>query len=43
VGDAPILKQKLWAVPADKEVGQIIEFVKKYLKLEKHQGLVREK
>jgi len=39
VGNAPILKQKLWAVPADREVGQIVEFVKKYLKLEKHQSL----
>lgn len=40
VGNAPILRQKLWAVPADREVGQIVEFVKKYLKLEKHQSLV---
>ncbi|XP_021951938.1 autophagy protein 12-like [Folsomia candida] len=39
VGNAPILRQKLWAVPADREVGQIVEFVKKYLKLEKHQSL----
>ncbi len=40
VGNAPILKQKLWAVPADREVGQIVEFVKKYLKLDKQQSLV---
>lgn len=40
VGDAPILKNKLWAVPAERLVSQITEFVKKYLKLEKNQNLV---
>ncbi|CAL8122638.1 unnamed protein product [Orchesella dallaii] len=39
VGDAPILKNKLWAVPSERQVSQITEFVKKYLKLEKHQNL----
>ncbi|ODM99343.1 Ubiquitin-like protein ATG12, partial [Orchesella cincta] len=39
VGDAPILKNKLWSVPSERQVSQITEFVKKYLKLEKNQNL----
>ncbi|KAF5282139.1 hypothetical protein FQR65_LT02836 [Abscondita terminalis] len=33
-GNAPIMKRRRWAVDADKPLGWIIEFVKKYLKLE---------
>ncbi|KAF2902546.1 hypothetical protein ILUMI_03646 [Ignelater luminosus] len=33
-GNAPIMKKKKWAVDADKPVGGITEFIKKYLKLE---------
>ncbi|KAK4886326.1 hypothetical protein RN001_002597 [Aquatica leii] len=36
-GNAPIMKRRRWAVDADKQLGWIIEFVKKYLKLESHE------
>jgi len=39
VGDAPILKQKLWAVDPDKQVSGIIQFIKKYLKITSEGGL----
>ncbi|XP_068631932.1 autophagy protein 12-like [Battus philenor] len=38
-GDAPIMKKKKWAVDAEKPIGWIIEFVKKYLKLEPEEKL----
>ncbi|KPJ03691.1 PREDICTED: ubiquitin-like protein ATG12 [Papilio xuthus] len=38
-GDAPIMKKKKWAVDAEKPIGWIIEFVKKYLKLEPDEKL----
>lgn len=39
-GDAPIMKKKKWAVDAEKPIGWIMEFVKKYLKLEPEEKLV---
>lgn len=39
-GNAPIMKKKKWAVDADKPIGWIIEFIKKYLKLEPQERLV---
>lgn len=39
-GNAPIMKKKKWAVDAEKPIGWIIEFVKKYLKLEPEEKLV---
>ncbi|CAH2036812.1 unnamed protein product, partial [Iphiclides podalirius] len=38
-GDAPIMKKKKWAVDAEKPIGWIMEFVKKYLKLEPEEKL----
>lgn len=40
-GNAPIMKKKKWAVDAEKPIGWIMEFVKKYLKLEPDEKLVR--
>ncbi|XP_071813427.1 ubiquitin-like protein ATG12 [Apostichopus japonicus] len=31
-GDAPILKKKKWAVPGDRTISGIIDFLKKYLR-----------
>lgn len=39
-GNAPIMKRKKWAVDADKQLGWITEFVKKYLKLEAQERVV---
>lgn len=39
-GNAPIMKKKKWAVDAEKQIGWIMEFVKKYLKLEPEEKLV---
>lgn len=39
-GNAPIMKKKKWAVDAEKPIGWIMEFVKKYLKLEADEKLV---
>lgn len=39
-GNAPIMKKKKWAVDAEKPIGWIMEFVKKYLKLEPDEKLV---
>nr|CAI5857109.1 unnamed protein product [Callosobruchus analis] len=38
-GNAPIMKKKKWTVDSDKKIGWIIEFVKKYLKLEPNEKL----
>lgn len=38
-GNAPIMKKKKWAVDAEKPIGWIMEFVKKYLKLESEERL----
>ncbi|XP_041978589.1 autophagy protein 12-like [Aricia agestis] len=37
--NAPIMKKKKWAVDAEKPIGWIVEFVKKYLKLEPDERL----
>ncbi|KAJ8888514.1 hypothetical protein PR048_008005 [Dryococelus australis] len=39
-GNAPIMKKKKWAVDPDKRIGWIIEFVRKYLKLDPAESLV---
>lgn len=39
-GNAPIMKKKKWAVDANKQIGWIMEFIKKYLKLEAEEKLV---
>lgn len=39
-GDAPIMKQKKWTVEADRNVGSIIIFIKRYLKLDSSESLV---
>jgi len=39
VGDAPILKQRLWSVDPDKPVSSILLFIKSYLRLEGDQSL----
>ncbi|KAM3960605.1 autophagy-related 12 [Aphomia sociella] len=38
-GNAPIMKKKKWAVDAEKQIGWIMEFVKKYLRLEPEEKL----
>lgn len=38
-GNAPIMKKKKWAVDADKPISWIMEFIKKYLKLEPDEHL----
>ncbi|KAL4714898.1 hypothetical protein ACJJTC_014269 [Scirpophaga incertulas] len=38
-GNAPIMKKKKWAVDAEKPIGWIMEFIKKYLKLEPEEKL----
>ncbi|VVC86610.1 autophagy protein 12-like [Leptidea sinapis] len=38
-GNAPIMKKKKWSVDAEKPVGWVMEFVKKYLKLEPEEKL----
>jgi len=38
-GNAPIMKKKKWTVDSDKPIGWIIEFMKKYLKLEANERL----
>ncbi|XP_054276099.1 autophagy protein 12-like [Macrosteles quadrilineatus] len=32
--NAPIMKKKKWSVDPDKKIGMVIEFIKKYLKLD---------
>ncbi|XP_076274658.1 autophagy-related 12 [Rhynchophorus ferrugineus] len=38
-GNAPIMKKKKWQVESDKPIGWIVEFIKKYLKLEANEKL----
>ncbi|GFG39645.1 hypothetical protein Cfor_00757 [Coptotermes formosanus] len=38
-GNAPIMKKKKWAVDPDRKIGWIIEFMKKYLKLDRSEQL----
>ncbi|CAH1104782.1 unnamed protein product [Psylliodes chrysocephalus] len=38
-GNAPIMKKKKWTVDSDKKIGWIIEFIRKYLKLETNEKL----
>ncbi|XP_026293605.1 autophagy protein 12-like [Frankliniella occidentalis] len=38
-GNAPIMKTKKWALDKDKKIGWIIDFIKKYLKLEPSESL----
>ncbi|XP_018570387.1 autophagy protein 12-like [Anoplophora glabripennis] len=38
-GNAPIMKKKKWTVDSDKKIGWIVEFIKKYLKLETNEKL----
>ena len=40
-GDAPIMKQKNYKVDQEKKVEWIIAFIRKYLKLEDAESLVR--
>ena len=39
-GNAPIMKKKKWAVDQDRKIGWIMEFIKKYLKLDRSEQLV---
>ena len=34
------MKKKKWSVDPDKKIGMIIEFIKKYLKLDRSESLV---
>ncbi|PNF16673.1 Autophagy protein 12-like [Cryptotermes secundus] len=38
-GNAPIMKKKKWAVDPERKIGWIIEFMKKYLKLDRSEHL----
>ncbi|KAK9688131.1 Ubiquitin-like autophagy protein Apg12 [Popillia japonica] len=38
-GNAPIMKHKKWSVEADKPIGWIIDFMRKYLKLDAQERL----
>lgn len=38
-GDAPIMKKKKWAVEPEKKVSWIIEFIRRYLKLDTNETL----
>uniref|UniRef100_A0A1B6EEV5 Ubiquitin-like protein ATG12 n=1 Tax=Clastoptera arizonana TaxID=38151 RepID=A0A1B6EEV5_9HEMI len=38
-GNAPIMKKKKWSVERDKKIGAIIEFCKKYLKIDPSESL----
>ncbi|KAG5889007.1 hypothetical protein JTB14_033937 [Gonioctena quinquepunctata] len=38
-GNAPIMKKKKWTVDSDKKIGWIVEFIKKYLRLEPNEKL----
>ena len=40
-GDAPIMKKKKWAVDRNKKMSWIGEFIKKYLKIDSKDSLVR--
>jgi len=39
VGDAPILKQKKWKLDAQQSVGYVINWVRRYLKMERDESL----
>lgn len=39
-GNAPIMKKRKWAVEAEKKIGSVIEFIKKYLRLDPSENLV---
>lgn len=39
-GNAPIMKKKKWTVDSEKPIGWIIEFIKKYIKIEPTEKLV---
>ena len=41
VGDAPIMKKKRWAVDSNKKIAWVADFVRKYIKCEPHESLVR--
>ncbi|XP_034936101.1 autophagy protein 12-like isoform X2 [Chelonus insularis] len=41
-GNAPIMKKKKWAVNPDQHIGWISEFVKKYLKLDVNERLIKQ-
>ncbi|KAK7794791.1 hypothetical protein R5R35_004130 [Gryllus longicercus] len=38
-GNAPIMKIKKWAVPPERTIGKIIEFMRKYLHLDSKESL----
>lgn len=38
-GNAPIMKTKKWSVDPEKKIGWIIEFIKRYLKLDASENL----
>ncbi|GJQ81491.1 hypothetical protein Trydic_g14646 [Trypoxylus dichotomus] len=38
-GNAPIMKHKKWSVEADKPIGRIMDFMRKYLKLDAEERL----
>jgi len=40
VGDAPILKQKLWAIDPEKQVAQVIQFCSRLMKLDRESNLL---
>lgn len=40
-GDAPIMVKKKWSVDGTKQVAYIIEFIRKYIKCEPKDSLVR--
>ncbi|EEB13330.1 conserved hypothetical protein [Pediculus humanus corporis] len=38
-GNAPIMKKKKWSVDNEKKIGSVVEFIKKYLRLEPSENL----
>ena len=40
-GDAPIMTKKKWVVDGSKQVAYLIEFIKKYIRCEESDSLVR--
>jgi len=42
-GDAPIMKKRKWTVERTKKISSVIDFVRKYLKFEPQDSLVRSK
>jgi hypothetical protein len=39
-GDAPVMKKKIWKVDSFRTIGWIIEFIRRYIKLEANESLV---